>query len=280
VKIGFGLGLSDYRFSGGGLDPDALAFITAEEAAGATFSPTQKTAINNLFLDLKGQGPNNSTTDFWTTNKVKRWWPFVGGVGAANAIDVRLNTGTWNGGWTHTADGAKGNASNTWFNSGLALQGEINQDWGFGYYGAEYTTGDWMCGVLDYSLLPIGAWWIRQITGPNTEYFNAGRGGTSSGTVVPNLSFNGARTCYGIGNDLGYRYNGTNFNFLGFGTPVGDTAVPLVFGNLRDNFGGLYGANDMEYRSMYITFGISVADSAILQTIDNAFQTALGRNTY
>ena len=265
---------------GGGAtpDPDGLIFIAAEEAAGATFSPTQIAAINNLFLDLKGQGPNNSTTDFWTTNKVKRYWPLVGASAAPNAIDVRLNTGVWAGGWTHSATGAKGNTINTLFNSGLSLQGEANFDWGFGYYGAEYTTGDWMCGIIDYSL-STGVWSIRYIGSSVIEYWNIGRG-SASASALTNLNFIGSRTGYGIGNDIYLRHNGTNTAFIGIGSPSGDTAVNMVFGNALDNFGGTYGANDMEYRSMYITYDITIADSAILQTIDNAFQTALGRNTY
>ncbi len=268
--------------SAGGATPfdvDALAFIAAEEAAGATFSPTQKTAINNLFLDFKGQGPNNSTTDFWTTNKLKRYWPLVGASAAPNAIDVRLNTGVWAGGWTHSSTGAKGNASNTVFRSGLAYQGEASYDWGTGYYGDEYTVGDWMFGILDYSL--PGGWWLRQITGPATEYYNQGRGGFSSGTAnTGGLAFNGSRIAIGIGDDIHLRYNGILNSYFTKGSPAGDTAVQMVFGNIIDNVGGLYGANDMDYRSMFITYGLSVADTLTLSVIDNAFQTALGRNTY
>lgn len=268
--------------SAGGATPfdvDALAFIAAEEAAGATFTAEQKTAINNLFLDFKGQGPNNSTTDFWTTNKLKRYWPLVGASAAPNAIDVRLNVGTWVGGWTHASTGAKGNATNTAFYSGLAYNGEATYDWGTGYYGDEYTVGDWMFGILDYSL--PGAWWLRQITGPATEFYNQGRGGTANAPVLTGgLNFNGSRIAIGIGNDIHLRYNGILSSFIGLGSPAGDTAVQMVFGNTIDNFGALYGANDIDYRSMFITYGVSVAETLTLSVIDNAFQTALGRNTY
>ena len=278
MKIGFGLGISDYRLRGGGLDPDALAFIAAEETAGATFDANQKDAINKLFLNLKGQGPDNNTVDFWTTNKVRRWWPLVGGIAAANQIDVRLNAGVFNGGWTHSVDGAKGNGTNTWFNSFTAFTGEANFNWGFGYYGAEYTAGDWMCGIIDYSL-STGVWAIRDITGAPNEFWNAGRG-SASATANTSLDFIGARLAFGIGDDIYLRWNSSLSPFIGLGTPSGNTAVNMVFGNALDNFGGLYGANDMEYRSFHIEYDITVAESLILTQIDNAFQTQLGRNTY
>ena len=53
--------------SGGGVDPDAQAFITA---AGIT-NPTQQAAINTLVVDLKGY-------NVWT--KMKALYPFVGGT--------------------------------------------------------------------------------------------------------------------------------------------------------------------------------------------------------
>jgi hypothetical protein len=86
--------------------------------------------------------------------------------------------------------------------------------------------------------------------------------------------------CFGIGDDVHYTVDGINNSFTGLGTPAGNTPVNVVFGNLTDNFGGLYGANDMEYRSMYLTYGISTSEAIILSQIDNAFQTQLGRNTY
>lgn len=271
MRLGLGLNLFKHRPILGGFDVDALAFIAAEEAAGATFSPTQITAINNLFLDFKGIGPNNSTTDFWTTDKLKRYWPLVGAIAAANAIDIRLNTGIWAGGWTHSSNGAKGNASNTTFDSGLAFTGEIGGDWGHGMYIDDFTTGEWFSGYIRYAPTRISAM--------RTFFPNGGYYVRSSAVTYVGDTFTGARSTMRIGGDVEIVADST---FITSGTSAddGDDAFTFLFGAIRnDSFGG-FGWVDSEYRSMYITYGITRAEAIILHNIDNAFQTALGRNTY
>jgi hypothetical protein len=81
--------------SGGGVDPDAQAFITA---AGIT-DPTQQSAINTLVVDLKGYS-------IWT--KFKAIYPIVGGVASSHAVNLKT-PGTFNltfaTGWTHSSTG-------------------------------------------------------------------------------------------------------------------------------------------------------------------------------
>ena len=81
--------------SGGGVDPDAQAFITA---AGIT-NPTQQGAINTLVVALKGYS-------IWT--KFKAIYPIVGGTASSHAVNLKT-PGTFNltfaTGWTHSATG-------------------------------------------------------------------------------------------------------------------------------------------------------------------------------
>ena len=81
--------------SGGGVDPDAQAFITA---AGIT-NPTQQSAIITLVTDLKGYS-------LWT--KFKAIYPVVGGIASAHAVNLKT-PGTYNltfaTGWTHNSNG-------------------------------------------------------------------------------------------------------------------------------------------------------------------------------
>lgn len=97
----------------GGLDADAAAYI----AAAGISNSTQITAVNNIFKDFKGQGPNNTTYNFYT--RLTAFWLFVGGSAAAhkfNAKDPRdLDAAyrlTFSGGWTHSANGSQGNGIN------------------------------------------------------------------------------------------------------------------------------------------------------------------------
>jgi hypothetical protein len=81
--------------SGGGVDPDAQAFITAA----AITDPTQQAAINTLVVDLKGYG-------LWT--KMKAVYPFVGGTNTSNSYNLK-NTSqyqiSWAGGVTSSSNG-------------------------------------------------------------------------------------------------------------------------------------------------------------------------------
>ena len=93
---------------GGGIDPDAQAFITAASIT----DPTQQSAINQLVLDLKGYS-------IWT--KFKAIYPIVGGAAASHAVNLK-NPGTYNmtfaTGWTHSSTGMTPNGA-TYANTGI-----------------------------------------------------------------------------------------------------------------------------------------------------------------
>jgi hypothetical protein len=87
-------------------DSDATAFLTA---AGIT-DPTISSAIDTLVKDLKSY-------NLW--NKMQAIYPFVGGTATThkwNLKDLRdLNAAyrlVFNGGWTHSSNGVKGNGVN------------------------------------------------------------------------------------------------------------------------------------------------------------------------
>ena len=94
--------------SGGVLDADAIAFITAASIT----DNTQKTAINTLVTDLKAY-------NIWT--KIKAIYPFVGGTATSHKWNLKdprdLDAAyrlVFNGGWTHTSTGAKPNGTTGW----------------------------------------------------------------------------------------------------------------------------------------------------------------------
>ena len=93
---------------GGGIDPDAQAFITA---AGIT-GPTQQTAVNQLVLDLKSYS-------LWT--KMNAIYPIVGGTSSSHAVNLK-SPGTYNlsfaTGWTHASTGMTPNGA-TYASTGL-----------------------------------------------------------------------------------------------------------------------------------------------------------------
>ena len=97
--------------SGGGVDPDAQAFITAASIT----DPTQQAAINTLVVDLKGYS-------IWT--KMKALYPMVGGTATTHKFNLKnpLDTDAafrlvFNGGWTHSSTGALPNGTNAFADS-------------------------------------------------------------------------------------------------------------------------------------------------------------------
>jgi hypothetical protein len=87
-------------------DPDAQAFFTASGLTGAT----NLTAINTLVVSLKGFG-------IWT--KMKAIYPMIGGTAALHKWNLKDPQDTnaafrlvFNGGWTHSTNGALPNGTN------------------------------------------------------------------------------------------------------------------------------------------------------------------------
>ena len=103
-------------------DTDAQAFITAA----AITDTTQQTAINTLVEGLKTDG-------LWS--KMKAVYPFVGGTASShkynlvNPVDsdaaFRL---VFNGGWTHSAQGALPNGTNGYADTKLVPSSVLTQD--------------------------------------------------------------------------------------------------------------------------------------------------------
>jgi hypothetical protein len=96
-----------------GLDPDAVAFLTAAGITDATIT----TAIDTLVIQLKAIG-------IWT--KMKAIYPFVGGTPTTHKFNLINPADTnaafrlaFSGGWTHSANGALPNGVNAFANTYL-----------------------------------------------------------------------------------------------------------------------------------------------------------------
>lgn len=115
-RIGIGIGLRSAHAVT--LDADAAAYIAAIEAAGATVTGAQRTAIGTF---VEGE----KSASRWTG--LKRFYLPVWGVHAANAICMKsLTSGTFVGGVTPGAGYVQGNGSTGYFDSGIK-PGDIGQ---------------------------------------------------------------------------------------------------------------------------------------------------------
>jgi hypothetical protein len=268
LGIGIGLGLSFISppSSGGGLDPDAAAFL----AAASITDPTITSAIDSLVVDLKDYG-------IW--NKMKAIYPFVGGTGTTHKFNLKdpqdLDTSyrlIFSGGITHSAFGAKGNGingfANTWFNVGVELASGVG---GLGFYSRTNIQGGREMGINvtngSRSLIVIP----RYID--NNFYANEG---SASWITSANLDGRGfytvTRTGLGASDGASYkngvRVGTSSFPFLSF-----DSANAYIF--VANGF-SQFSAKECAFA--YIeNQGVTDADSLNLYNIVQAFQTTLGR---
>ena len=115
--------------SGGAVDPDAQAFITAASIT----DPTQQSATNQLVVDLKGYS-------IWT--KMKALYPFVGGTASSHKFNLKdprdLDAAfrlVFSGGWTHSSTGALPNGTNGYADTKLIAQNVLGlNSTSFGVY--------------------------------------------------------------------------------------------------------------------------------------------------
>jgi hypothetical protein len=177
------------------VDPNAQAFITA---AGIT-DPTQQAAIDNLVIGLKADG-------LWTP--MQALYPFIGGTATQHKynlkdprdLDVAYRL-TFNGGWTHNANGAIGNgidtAANTYY-SGFG-QGQIGV---YNRGGSAIFGGRWNYQETPGEDYPIyGRPHIYSEIGPSSGYsYFTNNDGNTGGNPEP---FNGRVNSTGTNLNLG-----------------------------------------------------------------------------
>ena len=95
-----------------GYDADAQAFFDRVTDAGGTLSVTEKTATNQLVLDMKSAG-------IWTA--MRAVYPMIGASAAACAQNLKSAsfTGTFTSGWTFASTGVTPNGTSAYMNTGF-----------------------------------------------------------------------------------------------------------------------------------------------------------------
>jgi len=100
-------------------DTDAQAFFNRVMAVSGTLSATEKTATNQLVIDLKANS-------LWTP--MKAIYPMVGASAAACAQNLKSSsfTGVFNGGWTFASTGVTPNGSSAYMDTNLNNNTSLN----------------------------------------------------------------------------------------------------------------------------------------------------------
>ena len=256
---------------GGGIDPDAQAFITAA----AITNPTQQAAINTLVVDLKGYS-------IWT--KFSAIYPFVGGTATTHKFNLKnpLDTNAafrlvFTGGWTHSSNGILGNGINVSADTFLipSTAQSINSKHFSAYSRTNSTNGTEFASLTGGSSYPADSFMIyHNSIGANSTYVQFNDGIFNDVTNVVN--FNNQTGFYVTTRTSStqkklYR-NGSNIaSFTRTSTSQPNASVKI------GNFAGSY-YTLRQYAFMSIGDGLTDTEAANFYTAVQAFQTTLSRN--
>lgn len=256
-----GMIINPYAF-GAAYDADAQAFFTA---AGITDN-TQKTAVNQLVVDLKTYG-------IWS--KMSALYPFVGGTSTSHSYNLK-NTSqyqiTWNGGITHNSNGVIGNGTNGYGNTNLNYT-TLNSGHQSLYSRSAVTEASPVYDMGAYNggntwqLLSLYTQASLFIGGFNSDSQPRSALSNSSGFFMNNRTASNAANLWRSGTKLVQSTQAVSAipninNFIGalnsVGTASNYSAKNFAFASIGD------GLNDTEAANFY--------------TAVQAFQTTLGRN--
>lgn len=159
--------------SGFSFDPDATAFFLRVTTAGGSLTATEKSAVNQLVLDMK-------TASIWTS--MKAVYPMVGASAAACAQNLKSSsfTGTFFGGWTYSANGVIANSTNTYFDTTCIINTNLTPtNYGAGFYklnnnsSASPDLGAVSANFNIYSNFDGGTTYMRGISASPDNFVNA-----------------------------------------------------------------------------------------------------------
>lgn len=246
-----------------GLDPDALAFLTAAGITDATIT----SAIDTLVLDLKGYG-------IWT--KLKAIYPFVGGTATTHKFNLKNPVDSdaafrllFNGGVTHSANGVQFNGFNGYADTRLNPTFELSlNSTHLCFYSITNTPASSVC---DIGALSGGNWTLLEIFG-NVIYPLINQNTISSVAQTNSQSFFlGSRTAINLTKTFW-----KNTQILSSSTVSSGLAnLPIFIGAMNSSPVQYY--SNRQYALVSIGDGLTDTEAANYYTAVQAFQTALNR---
>lgn len=253
-------------------DADAQLFFNAEAAAGVTLTLTQKSAVNQWVVDAKAAG-------IWT--KMKAVYPMVGGTATShkfnllNPVDSNAaNRLVFSGGLTHSSTGILGNGTNGWANtfldpsiifpSGFASMGFYNR--------VAVTSLNYFMGV---ALSSVNFFRIQAVVSNVMRHISKGTAATNH-TVTDRLGFHAnSRTSNtlitSIDNTGAFQTNTTTVSGA-----YPSLNIPLFAQN--SSIIGISTYINAELSFAYISDALTSSELTSLKSINQTFQTTLGRN--
>jgi hypothetical protein len=248
-------------------DADAVSFFNRVTAAGGTLTNTEKSAVNQLVLDMK-------SNSIWTLSKAV--YPMVGGSSASCSQNLISSgfTGTFNGGWTISSNGVLGNGTNTYFDTTLSPSSELglNSTHIAFYSRTDYYEPSTVLDIGSTSLLYILGW------GDNDGYHANNSPEAIGGLATPTNS---------LGFIINNRILSTEMSAWRAGTEYTDTTTSAAFSSSQPSPSVYLGAyndgsaanffSNRQYAFCSIGLGLSDVEAAAYTTLVQTFQTTLSR---
>ena len=248
------------------VDADAQAFLTAA----AITDPTISVAINTLVVQMKA---NN----IWS--KMKAIYPFVGGSASTHKFNLKdprdLDAAfrlQFNGGWTHSANGAQPNGTNgfanTFFNTlvnftlnntHLSIYTRTN--------GSGYDFGN----INGSNLTALSSGWAGVAYSDQYNYLTARISqsvANTQGFYIGSRTNNVTHKLYKSGNQIGATNTGASGIIL---------SLSLFLGALNNNSGSGTIYSNKQYALCSIGDGLTDTEAANFYTAVQNFQTTLNR---
>ena len=256
---------------GGGLDPNAEAFLTATGITDETITD----AINNLVLDLK-------SNNLWTL--MNAIYPFVGGTADThkyNLLDPQDTNNafriTWSGTITHNSNGVIPNGTNGYGNTNMNANTQLsggaaqNDCHAFMYFNSTSARNGADFGASTIS--PAAAFSMNSRNASNI-FNTAGM----SADVSDGAGNTGTSGCYGFSRNNSSNY--IKFFNTSQSTVTRASAAPpnvtIVLG-AQNRGGTIQNFQNRTISMMTLGFALSSTDIDNLVSINETFQTALGR---
>jgi hypothetical protein len=248
-------------------DLDALAFFARVTAAGGTLSATEKTATNQLVLDLKANS-------LWTP--MKAIYTFVGASAAACAQNLKSSsfTGTFNGGWTFASTGVKPNGTTGYMSTGANASQFTANSQHFSNYSRQLTTTSkvelgfvsYDSGKFNYVMIQLGSTGIYTAIQGGDTLMNGAYVDPSYGLTISNRRNSSQVQRYNRNNKL--EASSTSSATLG--------TLAVTMSAIITPSPNYYGTCEIAFGSM--GDGLTDTDATNLTNIVNTFQTTLSRN--
>ena len=245
-------------------DTDAAAFFSAASIT----DMTQKAAVNQLVLDLKSYS-------LWS--KMVALYPFVGGSASTHKFNLKdpqdANGSyrlTFNGGWTHSSNGAAPNGTNGYADTFLTPSVALSLNSGHASYYIRTDHTATKC-VLFCQKTTGGYFGIFPDTGRLYPSIND----ANSVSITPSATkgmFSSSRTA---STQILYGVNATTGSATLASSTAADVVAPLGCYRYGATLGG-YATSQLAFASLGL--GLTTAELGNLNTAVVAFQTTLGRN--